>query len=499
MIKFLKTIDWPVSLFSFLIFAFVFLLAVRPPWDPDMGWHLRNGADILRFGAPQGDLYSHTMAGYQWISHEWLTDVLMYLTNQHLGLVALSVIFAFIILAAYFISAHVAKTRIESAMVTVLVAALVALPVMGVRPQMLTLLGLAATLWILFRWRDNPKNKLVYWLIPLMLLWVNMHGGFAAGLILMGAFGVIELVKFLLKRFSRAKIVTPTMQLKHLWELVGVGVLSLAVTFVNPYTWRIYDELFRTIFNDLVRKGINEWLPVNLSSPDSYNLVIYTAFVALLLVFSWKRVDATKIWIGIIFLVISVASWRNMPLFPLVTLPLLSEMIESLAPKGVYYYLRSWWVVLLLLAVVVYLGRDRIYSVIPLATDDALVQVAGHKYPYNAVQYLKEHKLPGKMFNEYNWGGYLVWKLPEKKVFIDGRMAVWKTKDQDIFRDYLEVTQITDRTPDILSQYDVDLALVYTDRPLRRYFVSRSTQWQLVYSDSLASLFRRIELVSQQK
>ena len=141
----LKT-NFKISLFSGIIFIFIVLLLARPPWDPDLGWHLRNGQDILRFGIPKGDLYSHTMFGYSWISHEWLTDVLLYLSNHYLGLIFLSLIFALIAFFAYFISARVAKVRIESTLITVLIAALVALPIVGIRPQMLTLLGLAIVL-----------------------------------------------------------------------------------------------------------------------------------------------------------------------------------------------------------------------------------------------------------------------------------------------------------------------------------------------------------------
>lgn len=494
--------NFKIGLFSIITFIFVVLLLARPPGDPDLGWHIRNGQDILRFGVPKGDLYSHTMFGYPWISHEWLTDVLLYLSNHYLGLIFLSLAFALIAFFAYFISARVAKVRIESTLITVLIAALVALPIVGIRPQMLTLLGLAIVLWILFRWRDNPQSKLIYWLIPLMLVWVNMHGGFAAGLILMGVFGAIELIKYLFKRFKVIKIVSLTMSPVQLWELIGVGIISFAVTFINPYTWRIYEELFRTVFNDLVRQGISEWLPITFNSPQSYNLIIYIVFITVLLIFSWKKVDSTKIWIGAVFLLISLSSWRNMPLFPLVTLPLLSEMIEALSPKGIYYHLRSVWMIGLAVILLVYVGYDRYHTVVPLSTNEALFNTI-QRYPYNAVQYIKENKLPGKMFNEYNWGGYLIWKLPEKKVFIDGRMAIWRTEDQNIFEEYLvlsgaisKIPTIDEDTTAILDKYEIDLALMYKDRSFKNYFLSHNDKWTLVYGDSLALIFQRIDSIN---
>lgn len=471
---------------------------MRPPWDPDLGWHLRNGQDILKLGAPTGDLYSHTMPGYSWISHEWLTDVFLYLSNHYLGFVFLSILFALIVFAAYFISARVTKTRIESTLITVLIAALVAMPIVGIRPQMITLLGLALTLWILFKWRDNPASKVIYWLIPLMLLWVNLHGGFAAGLVLITIFGAIELVKCLLKKYKVAKVSHQVISLSQFWQLVGVGIISLIVTFINPYTWRIYDELFRTVFNDLVMQGISEWLPVTLHSSTSYNLAIYTVLIVVLLAFSWRRVDSTKIWIGLFFFFIAISSWRNMPLFPLVTLPLLSEMIEILFPKGIYYHLRSGWAILLAITLLGYVGYDRYYTIIPVSTHEELFGVV-HKYPYAAVQYIKANDLPGKMFNEYNWGGYLIWQLPEKKVFIDGRMAIWTTPTQNIFDEYLQLSRAEDTTSTILEKYQIDWVLVYKDKSFKNYFLSHSNQWELVYSDYLSLIFQRKDIVDIQK
>jgi len=210
----------------------------------------------------------------------------------------------------------------------------------------------------------------------------------------------------------------------------------------------------------------------------------------LLLVFSIRKVDSTKVWIGGIFLLLSISSWRNMPLFPLVTLPLLAEMIEVLAPRGISYYLRSGWVILILLGLVGYVGYDRYFAVIPLSTNEALMG-SQQNYPYAAAQYIKQEQLPGRMFNEYNWGGYLIWKLPEKKVFIDGRMAIWQTKTQNVFRDYLTISHAESGALELLDRYGVDLVLTYTGGSLGQYLPAHADNWQLVYQDKLASIFTR--------
>lgn len=112
------------------------------------------------------------------------------------------------------------------------------------------------------------------------------------------------------------------------------------------------------------------------------------------------------------------------------------------------------------------------------------------------MQYIKEHQLLGNLFNEYNWGGYLVWQLPEKPVFIDGRMAVWKTPNQDIFAEYNKIANADVATGSILDKYDVGLALIYANRQSKSYFLGRAAQWKLLYQDDLAMVFQRVDLVA---
>ena len=470
-----------------LVLLAILTIAVvsRAHTDPDLGWHLRNGQDILKYGVPGGDYYSYTMSGYPWISHEWLTDVGLYLGSHYLGFVWLSVIFAVLVFGAYLIAARISLVPWTTSSLTTLIAALVAMPVFGIRPQMLTLMGMAITLWLLFCWRDKPKSNLIFWLVPLFLIWANLHGGFAAGLFLIALFWLVELCKlFWRQRFSMGQILSK----KYLSKLALVGCLAGGITLINPYTWRVYEELFRTLSNDLVKQGIAEWMQVDLMHTSGYNLLVFAILIALLLIFSWRQVDKTKVVIAIVFFFISLSSWRHLPLFSLMTLPLLAEMMNLLMPKGIVSYLNSKGVLIGLGVITIFTTFSGYRSIIRLASDDKLFAQTG-KYPYGAVEYLKQHPLQGNMFNEYNWGGYLIWKLPSQRVFIDGRMAIWATDQQNIFQDYLQLGKSDSQITAILEKYDIDFALVYKNRMFRDYYIRSSSQWELIYSDNLAVIF----------
>lgn len=474
--------DWIAMI---LLTILTIAVVSRVHTDPDLGWHLRNGQDILKYGAPQGDYYSYTMSGYPWISHEWLTDIGLYLGSHYLGFVWLSVIFALIVFGAYLIASRISLIPWTTSLLTTLIAALVAMPIFGVRPQMITLLGVAITMWLLFRWRSRPQSNLIFGLIPIFLIWVNLHGGFAAGLLLIALFWFIELCKFLSRQqFSIDRVLSKG----HLAKLAVVGCLAGIVTLANPYTWRVYEELFRTLSNNLVKQGISEWTQVDLVHSSGYNLLFFAILTTLLLVFSWRKVDKTKAIIAIVFFFISLSSWRHLPLFSLTALPLFSEMINLLMPRGMVSYLRSN-IMLIGLGVVTVVTVFYGYSpIIRLAGSDRLFGQTG-KYPYGAVEYLKQHPIKGNMFNEYNWGGYLIWKLPTKRVFIDGRMAIWTTAEQNIFKDYLKLDKSDPQTEDILKKYDIDFALVYKGRQFKDYYIRHSDQWGLVYSDDIAMIF----------
>jgi len=485
--------DQIVWWFSGLILILAVILLMRPPTDPDLGWHLRNGADIIRFGVPRGDFYSYTMFGYPWISHEWLTDVGLYLNNHYLGFWWLSALFAGLVATAYLLSALVSKARWEIILLITLVAALVALPIVGIRAQIITLLGLAVALYCLFTWYHQPSNRRIYWLVPLMLVWVNLHGGFIAGLLLAGVFLALATGKTIWQRYAQGDLVGPVLTTSQLLELAGVIVLMAGVTLINPYTWRVYDEIIRTVFNLAVLKGIAEWNPVQWTNPQSQNLIIYTVCLLVLLPWTWRRLDVMKLGLAVIFFVIAIASWRNLPFFPLIALPLLGDMIDQLFPKGIHYYLRSWWLIVGLVPIIIYIGYLRYYEILPYTRDPAAWGNLAN-YPYQAVQYIKDNQPTGKLFNEYNWGGYLIWQLPEKKVFIDGRMAVWQTPTQDIFADYIAVGKNQEATLGVLNRYDVGLALVFANRTSKDYFMAHSEEWKLLYSDKLAMIFQRSDL-----
>jgi len=174
----------------FGVFVAIFAMALRPVVDNDVFWHLATGRYMWTAGhIPHADPFSWTAPGRAWIAHEWLTEALLYPLYTHGGYPALMLVFAAVITAAFALSYATARllgaTR-PIGVVVVGVAAIASTHTWGVRPQMLSLLLTALTVWILTRARTAGLPRLLWALPPLLTLWVNLHGGFIFGLVIIG-------------------------------------------------------------------------------------------------------------------------------------------------------------------------------------------------------------------------------------------------------------------------------------------------------------------------
>jgi hypothetical protein len=181
----------PISLpaLNMLLVLFILNLTVQPLVEPDFGWHLRAGVDFLDRGGtlPEHDPYSHTMPDWRWVEHAWLTDALIALLYRGLGMagaLAVMLFFSGIAIAAFLIGVARAQAAWTARLAAVMVSLWVALPFLGARTQLVSLVGIAVLLWL--HHQIVRGRTLFIWLYPpLFWLWANLHGGFTAGLLLL--------------------------------------------------------------------------------------------------------------------------------------------------------------------------------------------------------------------------------------------------------------------------------------------------------------------------
>ncbi len=489
-----------------LLLFFVVNLSLQPLVDPDFGWHLRAGLDLIRQGwrLPAVDPYSHTMPDWPWVEHAWLTDELIAAIYQGLGPVGplgVILLFATVTLGACWAAVEPAAAGRTQKLLAVAAALWVALPFLGARTQLVTLLGMALTLRVVRHACSTGRGR--WWVLPpLFLLWANLHGGFTAGLFLLGLTLVASVVmRWIVSRRPGLadRLDEPVMPGREIGRFAVALAASALVTLVNPYGWRLYAEIYASLSDRFMIDVLHEWQPVSLQSRAGLVYVAYLLGFSLTGFYCYRRVEPVRWTVLLVFLLLSLRHWRNVPLLLVVSLPWCAELVAAAMEQATRLVLaagfrpKAW-----LLAATAAMGL-----MMGLAGPDHLQRVAlsglhpgeffrQTDYPIEAVQWVHTHRdqVGTRMYNDYGYGGFLLWWLPEEKIFIDGRMPAWRIGDRWIFYDYVALTNWDPPALGVLDKYGVDWALVRRGSPLDQA-LRREAGWRTVYEDAKVVIYVR--------
>ena len=439
-------------------------------FDPDLGWHIRAGQYMLQtHSVVRHDPFSWSMPGYPWVDHEWATDIAIAFLYGIGGLTALSLVWELIIVA---IAVAVLRHRLAGVPVSIqgavtMAAFIIVLPpILGVRPQMLSLLFLAIVAGAVSRERLGASGAMRrLWLLPLLFAaWANLHAGFAAALIYLV---VVWCARTVESRWMRAQGLEPdapcgSPQLRQL----GLIILAcIAATFVNAYGPGVYREVIQTASDKLAMTRIDEWRSPSADAMFAgfWLLVICAPVIARL---SQRKVTLEELLLYVAFLAMSLRAARNVAVFMIVVTPFLAAHIASAWPRLVRELgnIPAWfgWS---LVIIAVGLGAMRLRTTEACWTDAAAYGKEGN-YPYLAIADVAKEPPDSRGMCRYGWGGYVMWRLPDYKVFIDGRMAIWKRDGYQVFADYDKLYYVQPGCLDLLRRYRFDWILVPKEAPL---------------------------------
>lgn len=458
------TITLFLALFFILLLSFGYLVTFKK-LDPDFGWHLRTGELILERGAPQVDWYSYTMPDFPWIDHEWLTDVLIFKIHSLFGPQILLLFFLIIGAIAFFIS--IRSRYLWYCLPPLFIGYFASLPFFGARPQLLTVFFTAILVKIIDSFLANPHSKLIYFCPALFLIWVNLHGGFFAGLFILFLILILEVFKKtnIFKQITSWKRLSGQSFQKHSFReiviLLIISAASFLATIINPYGLRIYEEVFRTIGDSYLGFYIAEWLPLFSTGAPVFGILYLSLFLGLLIP-QYKKIEFNKLILSIVFFIFAFLHQRHFLLFIILTIPIFAEILfhtkQAINPKRFQFLFggsKKW------IAISVFFGLVS-YGLYPfLATFN---QDTSLSYPQKALPFLKNLPLSENLLNEYGWGGYLIWQIPERKVFIDGRMPSWRKDNQFVFGDYVKIMKAEENFQELLERYNVKIALLKKDK-----------------------------------
>src|SRR5919198_1176388 len=245
----------------------LFAMAARGMLDPDIWWHLRTGQIILaNHQLFHTDPYSFTRSGQPWVNHEWLFDVLAFALYHVGGAGALIFAFALITACTFFLVFLRSPGKPYVAGVVTVLGAIASVSSWGVRPQMISLL--LATVFLFLLERSAQRPGILWWLVPLMVLWVNLHAGYALGVALIALFLLGSTADLVFQAKLSAKSV------EHLRRLALVLIACCAVVVVNPYGAQMYVYPFQTLRSPGMQRFIQEWFSPDFHDPKYLPLVL---------------------------------------------------------------------------------------------------------------------------------------------------------------------------------------------------------------------------------
>ncbi|MEK9163689.1 MAG: hypothetical protein AAB261_10300 [Chloroflexota bacterium] len=516
-----------------ILFLSLFAMAMKPSLDTDSFWHLRAGAWMLDNARLLTiDLFSYTRFNQAWINHSWLSQILMAIIYRVGGYGGLNLATAFVIVLAFVFVYRAGEGGQYLRAFIIILAATTSAVYWSARPQILSLLFTSIFVYVLYDYLWHDANRL--WLLPpLMLLWVNLHGGFAIGFIVLVIAFVGELLRTSLRgaffATKQSQSVTEIASQRTLamtvWShavspvrfvLLGmtnskarwIGAIGLACAIaacINPYGAQMLFYPFRTVSIGVLQNFIQEWQSPNFHQPEAQVFIVMLLATVAAIGFSRRRLDLTDFLLFAAFTALSLLAWRNVAAFAVVVAPILmryaNSAIEELQekypklnlqnpsgltrsvslrgaprdPKGLWV---NWAIVLIIAFAVMIKTTDTMSA---KTNDEAIAKLA----PVKAAEYLKASPVSGKMFNAYNFGGYLIWALyPDQLVYVDGRTDLY---DDELLKEYLNTALTGDGWERTLKDRDVRVVLVETASPLARALAA-SPAWSVRYQDPLASV-----------
>lgn len=457
--------------------------------DPDFWWHLRIGRWMVENGRlPSADVFTFTATTHAWTDHEYLTEILMWLTYSTFGLTALVVAFGALTWAGFWLMyRQVSRQPFAIVGVGLTIGALAGAPIWGPRAQMITFALSCLELYWLRGYLSGRSRALNYF--PLvMVLWANLHGGWVIGFAWLGVALVAELLNWALDQDNPAHWM-------HVRRVAIIGVLSAVAVAATPHFLSLYPYPFQTQGSEAQQRLIVEW-----ASPNFHNVELrpFEAMIFLAVVgFALKRPSVYDLLLVLLGLGLALQNVRNVALFIAAVTPVVittsGEWWKELAagqrwtfnipPRRSFAVVTS--IVLVLIAVVT---TVRIYGNINPSHQATL---DSQTYPVETADWLAAHPNVGtRMFNQYGWGGYLAYRFypdPNRRVFIFGEAALM---GDGLLIDYEHIYTLHSDWKTLLDKYGIDYVVENRGDPLPNVLATQP-EWTLVHQDSVAVIYVR--------
>jgi hypothetical protein len=460
--------------------------------DCDTGYHIRAGEYILyTLSIPKYDIFSFLSPPPAWIAHEWLSEVMMNAIYKFFGLTGVVIFFSLLISIVYYFLFKI----LQSLKSNIIIAAMVIIFVIIssqmhwlARPHIFSMLLILTWYYLLDTFQYNKRGKILYLQIPLMLLWVNMHGGFITGFILNGVYLFGNMAGLISSTNPNRTICKKKISLLGL--ITGT---CLFVSLINPYGYKILLFPLKLVSEKFIVDNIGEFLSPNFHSLWAIPFEAFLLFTLAVSALSKERLNLIELILILLFMHMSLFSARYIPLFGIIAAPIVTKQLKQIleTSNGKFFsFLKRKGASF---SEIDASGNDFIWPAIALLISVLLSSYGllkhdfdADKKPVAASKFIEQEHIKGNMFNMDEFGDYIIYRnYPEYKVFIDGRIDMYGV---EMLKEYNKVIKFETGWEKILEKYQITWIIYDTNSAFSRYLVKKKS-WRLIYSDRVANIF----------
>ena len=464
---------------------------VWPITPSDFWWQLAYGRWIVDNGAiPIVDHFSFTRAGEPYYDQPWLSQVLMYGVFRVGGAALSLVTFAATLALTYALLLRVCILRGGSVRLSaglLILSLAVGMTNWSLRSQVFAMPILVGYLLILETWRrahgatgsgarHDGQRRYGLWLLPiLMVVWVNLHGSFVLGGVLIALVFAGELLS------SRSGW---REALERVRPLLFWGGLTAVAILVNPSGPRVFEYVFGLMGNPAIQQIVDEWLPPTTATIVGRLFFLYAMLVAVAAAVGRRRPDPVDLLVLAVFFWLALSGERHVMWFALVSLPILVEQLASAfdgnrlgQDRQGNVLLNRTFLATMALGVLLLLPPVKTHLPLP----PHLRPLVSVNTPVASVEHLRDDgRSSERLFHTERTGSYLMWALPEQKVFVDARVELYPADQLQAYR-MLNAGLAVDS---LLAAYAIDGLLLDNDRQDRLLEWARmSEDWDVRFEE----------------
>ena len=349
---------------------------------------------------------------------------------------------------------------------------------------MFSIVGAALTLFLL----ESDRPKRAYFFAPLFAIWANLHGGWLYGLTMIGAFILGDTAEALIDKAGRNEWLA-----KARTNAIAFGLAAVA-TLANPYGIGLHREVFSAVTSSSLAKNIAEFLPPNFQDAGQWPFLLAIMGTIALFSLTTKRIPLPWLAVILISFFFALRSFRNIALFGVSAWPLIALQAARGFPQsrrkfpiftefarldpGSRVGILAIPVAVLMLALGLNRGKIGGLTVIPEKFNPKT-------FPTAAVEKARIANLPGRVFDAWGWGGYIMYAWPTASLHVDPLKF-----NAETMTSYSLIEDMQPGWQKEMDRWQIETVIVSSKSPMAKG-LSLEPAWKVWYRDSTAAVFRR--------